>query len=159
TNIVPLLFVQEDEARDLLVLCMPYFGGATLAQVLDGCPGRRVRSGRQLLERVDAVQARSPAPLAVRGPARRFLPRASAVQTVCWRGACLADALHYAHEQGLVHLDVKPSNILVTADGQPMLLDFHLAREPLPRDDPSPARLGGTPVYMAPEQRAAFDAV
>ncbi len=54
---------------------------------------------------------------------------------------------------------MKPSNILATADGQPMLLDFHLAREPLPRDDPSPARLGGTPAYMAPEQQAAFAAV
>ncbi len=68
TNILPLLFVQEDEARSLLVLAMPYFGGATLAQVLDGSPDRRVYSGRQFLERVDAVQARSPAPWAVRGP-------------------------------------------------------------------------------------------
>ena len=159
TNILPLLFVQEDEARHLLVLCMPYFGGATLAQILDGSPDRRVQSGSQFLERVDAVQALAPVQWTVRGPARRFLPRASAVQTVCWVGACLADALHYAHEQGLVHMDVKPSNILVTADGQPMLLDFHLAREPLPRDDPSPARLGGTPAYMAPEQQAAFDAL
>ena len=41
---------------------MPYFGGATLAQILDGSPDRRVRSGRQFLERVDAVQALSPAP-------------------------------------------------------------------------------------------------
>jgi serine/threonine protein kinase len=159
TNILPLLFVQEDESRHLLMLCMPYFGGATLAQILESSPGRRVQSGRQFLKRVDAVQAASPIPWVVRGPARRFLQRATAVQTVCWVGACLADALHYAHEQELVHLDVKPSNVLVTADGQPMLLDFHLASQPVSHDEPPPLRLGGTPAYMAPEQQAAFAAV
>jgi tetratricopeptide (TPR) repeat protein len=84
---------------------------------------------------------------------------ASAAQAVGWIGACLADALHYAHEQGLAHLDVKPSNVLVTADGQPMLLDFHLAREPLAAEAPPPPWLGGTPAYLSPEQQAALDAV
>jgi tetratricopeptide (TPR) repeat protein len=56
-------------------------------------------------------------------------------------------------------MDVKPSNVLVTADGQPMLLDFHLARPPLEAGDPPPTWLGGTAAYLAPEQRAALDAV
>jgi tetratricopeptide (TPR) repeat protein len=74
-------------------------------------------------------------------------------------GACLADALHYAHERGLLHLDLKPSNVLLAADGQPMLLDFHLARAPLLAGTPAPASLGGTPGYMAPEHQAALTAV
>jgi serine/threonine protein kinase/Tfp pilus assembly protein PilF len=159
THILPLLFVEEDAAAGLLILCMPYFGGASLAQLLDRPDDRRVQSGRQLLGRLDALQAASPVPWAVRDPARQFLARASAVQAVCWLGACLADALHHAHGRGLVHLDVKPSNVLLTADGQAMLLDFHLAREPLPRGAPAPAWLGGTPAYMSPEQRAALAAV
>jgi tetratricopeptide (TPR) repeat protein len=83
----------------------------------------------------------------------------SYVRAVAQIGACLADALQFAHERSLVHMDVKPSNVLITADGQPMLLDFHLARPPLTAGDPAPAWLGGTAAYLAPEQRAALDAV
>src|SRR5262249_39708481 len=74
-------------------------------------------------------------------------------------GACLADALQYAHDRGLVHLDLKPSNVLIAADGTPMLLDFHLARPPLSAGDPAPGWLGGTPGFMAPEQARAVAAV
>jgi eukaryotic-like serine/threonine-protein kinase len=56
-------------------------------------------------------------------------------------------------------MDVKPSNVLLAGDGQPMLLDFHLAREPIAAGDPSPAHLGGTPGYIAPEQAEAMRAV
>src|SRR5262249_55939528 len=57
------------------------------------------------------------------------------------------------------HLDVKPSNVLLAADGQPMLLDFHLARGPLPAGAMGQGWLGGTPGYMAPEQEEALRAV
>ena len=56
-------------------------------------------------------------------------------------------------------MDVKPSNILVTADGQPMLLDFHLAREPIPSALPHAEGLGGTPGFMSPEQESAVAAI
>jgi tetratricopeptide (TPR) repeat protein len=57
------------------------------------------------------------------------------------------------------HLDLKPSNVLLAADGQPMLLDFHLAREPLRPGRGKPAWLGGTVGYMSPEQQAALLAI
>jgi tetratricopeptide (TPR) repeat protein len=87
------------------------------------------------------------------------LERATFADAVCWVGACLADALQYAHDRGLLHLDVKPSNALLAADGVPMLLDFHLAHPPVRAGDPPPPWLGGTPGYMPPEQEAAFRAI
>jgi hypothetical protein len=140
---------------------MPYLGGATLDQILARMsvqpPARR--TGRQLVEILDQIQEGRPIVLPAQGPFRRYLQQASYVEAVCWIGACLADGPHYAHERGLVQLDVKPSNALLASDGQPMLLGFHLARAPLASGSPPPDRLGGTPDYAAPEQCAAMVAV
>ncbi|HEX5269428.1 MAG TPA: tetratricopeptide repeat protein, partial [Gemmataceae bacterium] len=161
THVVPLYSVHDFPERGLRGLCQPYFGGASLADLLgrlDAIPAGR-RTGLDLLRALERARTASAVAPPVGGPACEFLARASYVRAVCWLGACLADALHYAHERGLVHLDLKPSNVLIAADGQPMLLDFHLARAPLAAGGPAPSGLGGTPGYMAPEQRAALAAV
>jgi serine/threonine protein kinase/tetratricopeptide (TPR) repeat protein len=161
THVVPLYAARDDPVRNLRVLCMPYFGGATLARLLaalkDVPPEQR--DGADLLRALDEANGAAAVKLPAAGPARHYLARCSYVQAVCWVGAWLADALQHAHDRGLVHLDLKPSNVLLAADGVPMLLDFHLAREPVRAAGPPPGSLGGTPVYMAPEQRAAFAAL
>lgn len=161
THIVPLYSVQDDPTRHLRILCMPYFGGASLVRLLQSLrdiPINR-RQGKHLLEALDKAAADTAIAVPATGPARQWLAQASYVQAICWIGASLADALHYAHERGLVHLDLKPGNVLLAADGQPMLLDFHLARAPVAAGGPVPDWIGGTPKYMSPEQRAGLAAV
>ncbi|MFC5579326.1 protein kinase [Lysobacter niabensis] len=62
----------------------------------------------------------------------------------------VAEAVDYAHRLGVLHLDLKPGNILINEDGEPLVADFGLARrlEQAPDND----IIAGTPGYMAPEQ-------
>ena len=67
--------------------------------------------------------------------------------------ATIAEAIHVAHQSGLVHRDLKPGNILLTANGIPKITDFGLARSLA--DEGGLTLSGvtlGTPSYMAPEQ-------
>jgi serine/threonine protein kinase len=66
----------------------------------------------------------------------------------------LALAIHVAHHQGIVHRDLKPANIMINRQGEPVIVDFGLARR-ADAEDATLTRLGellGTPAYMSPEQ-------
>lgn len=67
-------------------------------------------------------------------------------------GSHVAEALHFAHSQGVVHRDVKPSNIIIDTHGRPVVADFGIAKV---STAPSLTMAGatiGTPGYMSPEQ-------
>jgi tetratricopeptide (TPR) repeat protein len=68
----------------------------------------------------------------------------------------MADALQHAHDRGILHQDIKPSNILLAADGQPLLLDFNLSRKLSTAQAQASAALGGTVAYMSPEHLRAL---
>jgi serine/threonine protein kinase len=65
----------------------------------------------------------------------------------------IARGLHKAHEQGIMHRDLKPANVMIDRDGEPIVMDFGLARK-VDEDTniTTPGKILGTPAYMSPEQ-------
>lgn len=90
----------------------------------------------------------------IKGPTLRGLLACGALpeRRVVNVGAALARALTYVHRVGVVHRDVKPSNILLDAAGAPHLADFGIARLANATRHTAPDVLIGTAAYLAPEQ-------
>src|SRR5256886_2611740 len=88
-------------------------------------------------------------------PRRQPMPIRRAVELI----VKVARTVHYAHEHGILHRDIKPGNILLDAKGEPHLTDFGLAR--LVESESTVTRtleVLGTPSYMAPEQAVGNNA-
>jgi serine/threonine protein kinase/tetratricopeptide (TPR) repeat protein len=187
TNIVPIYSVHEDARAGVRAVCMPYFGGASLARVLEAVwgDGKNPTRGQELVQALMVVPgpvsengsesvvrspwsvvAGEPSPTTDHGPrttdhgpsstAVAPLAGLSYVQSSAWILARLADGLQHAHDRGVLHCDIKPSNILLGSDCQPMLLDFNLAQKRCDAHSQVQATLGGTVAYMAPEHLRAL---
>lgn len=108
----------------------------------------RLVEGRSLSEAIAAARKHRKA-----HPELPSAPEHDGFRSVARCIARVARALAFAHAHGVLHRDVKPSNVIVTSDGQPVLLDFGVAIE-TDSDGPGLTRTGesaGTPAYLAPE--------
>lgn len=152
-NIVKVFSESVDAARNVKILCMQYVTGTDLNKLYEKkkVSGLNGLDGNAVLALVkptgEAENSFNPTLIAEQDRVRRL----DAIQFVMWFGAKIADALSYAHGCGVLHLDLKPGNILITPFGRPLLVDFNISlgnNPSLTNDD----MYGGTPRYMAPEQ-------
>lgn len=154
-NIVPVYSVRHDDETGLTVVCEPYLGRVTLFDVLGKLFGeeRKPTRSRSVIEAIRAELDDSLPTGHAAGSVDGELYHGSYIDGALHLGAQLAEALAYSHSCGVCHSDVKPSNVLITPGGRPMLLDFNLAFDPQATE----RRMGGTLLYMSPEQLRALD--
>lgn len=160
-HIVKVYSESIDAKRNLRLICMQYVPGVSLDALLRKLStlAPEKRDGKAILQALyslcDAKVSLDPAALRD----REQLAEADAVEAALWVGTRLAQALAYAHERGIFHLDVKPSNVIMSVHGRPMLTDFNVALDFRGgKDGALQTTFGGTFDYMAPEQREVFAA-
>ncbi len=161
THIMPLLWARAIPPFGLRVLAMPYLARTTLTDLLHILGNSPIAewSGQRVFEVMREDQNGLPIQLIAEDHPAQVLKELTWVDFVLRMGITLAEALAYAHHRKVLHLDVKPSNIVLTPDGQPILLDLDVARPPIAAGDTVVPWLGGTTAYMSPEQKAAMDAL
>ena len=129
-NVVSVLLASEERGMPFLV--MEHVAGASLAKHLEAA-----REGGSAIAAFDPSEPREAARLI----------------------AAVASALAHCHEQGIIHRDVKPANVLIDDRGEPRLVDFGLARDADLDGITGTGVLSGTPYYMSPEQARAHQGI
>ena len=140
--------------RGLRLMYMQMVPGGTLQPVVSlvrKTPAKE-RTGRLLLQAVDQ-QLEKQSPMTP-GPSiyRQRLAHMCWPEVVAWVGMRLAHALDYAASKGVLHRDVKPANVLLSADGVPKLTDFNVSFSSKVEGATPAAFFGGSLGYMSPEQ-------
>lgn len=131
------------EIQGIPYIAMQYLRGITLAELIQRAQAQAGKGTS--VPRIDP------------GETTASLTGKEATQDVLLMIERAARALHAAHEAGLVHRDIKPGNIMISPDGQPVLLDFGLARDVEDHGHTltETGAVMGTPAYMSPEQLRA----
>ncbi|REJ66586.1 MAG: serine/threonine protein kinase [Planctomycetota bacterium] len=158
-NIVRVYDQLELADRKLRMMYLQFVPGGTLEVLVKLArqtePSQR--NGRLVCEVVAEQLARNGGLIELDAATRERLQAASWPELVCRWGAELAEALEYAHRQGVLHRDIKPANVLIAADGTPKLADFNVSFSAGVAGDSADAFFGGSLAYMSPEHLDAFD--
>ena len=127
------------KVKETPYIAMQYVQGVTLSEMIEKGRGQRGAKSSGARKQSDAAST---------------LTGKTALSDVLQLVEHAARALHAAHEIGLVHRDIKPGNIMITAEGRPVLLDFGLARDVEDHGNTltETGQVMGTPAYMSAEQ-------
>ncbi|MFG1797063.1 serine/threonine-protein kinase [Nocardia sp. NPDC049149] len=144
-------------ARRLRLLYMQFLPGGTLLDVLRWVRATppAERNGQLLLDGVDAAMEEKGEIRPTDSSVRAEIAGLSWPETVAWLGRRLAEALDYASAHGVLHRDVKPANVLLTAEAVPKLADFNISFSRNVEGTSPVAYFGGSLAYMSPEQLEA----
>lgn len=141
------------------LLCMQYVPGLPLDRLIPLLKKEKdfAHWGRSILRILDEATRHQHVDYKVDNRKLEELEDFDAVDWVLWLGASLCRALEHAHERNVLHLDVKPGNILVHLSGRPLLSDFNVSVKTQDESKHSMKILGGTLRYMSPEQRILLE--
>ena len=153
TNIVPVHTIGEEQG--LWFYSMELIRGRALHHVIDDIRKLGERPGEQHLALVSTTKSLSVKKGSEEGTSGTAVEDIYFVR-IAQMFAGVADALETAHEQGVIHRDVKPSNLILDTDGILKVTDFGLARvEGEGLSLTGSGAIVGTPAYMSPEQAGA----
>ncbi len=157
-NIVRVYDQRALDGGSTHLLYMQYLPGGTLADVAKRVrwAGVSARSGRLIIEALDDNLLNAAQATPEGSDLRAWLAEMPWPMAVAWLGVQLGHALDEAHHRGVLHRDVKPANVLMSAEGVPKLADFNVSMAGAAGRAGAAATLGGSIGYMAPEHLAAI---
>jgi serine/threonine protein kinase len=162
-NIVPIFSTSEE--KGIYYIAMAFIPGLSLNKIIEGLRTRlngEIRTGMVrdiILEhpdfvRINAEEAKTSSSGLIMVDRDQSFWSQSYLNFVFSLCSEVADALRYAHRNGICHGDVKPSNIMLSAGGVPMLVDFGLAKDMRSLTSIQSADFIGTIAYASPEHLA-----
>ncbi len=134
------------DTGDTVAIAMEWIDGLTLAGLLRSLPERATPDDMAILRTSLGTPQGTPDQL-----------ETTTTRTFVRMMADIARAVHCVHQNNLLHLDIKPSNVLVRRNGTPLLADFGVVRE-MDLALTHTRSFAGTPIYAAPEQLRREDA-
>ncbi len=149
-NIMPLHWADYNQSVGASYLCMPFLGRSTLVDLIKLAFRNGIPTNAAVIREASGLWIKESDALILESTANRSRDffNSGYINSIVRLAVDLADALAYVHSQQVIHGDIKPSNVLLSPEGQPFLLDFNLGRTRGSSDGPA----GGTLAYMAPEQ-------
>lgn len=141
--------------QDLRLLYMQFAAGGTLQAVVRTSRTAKHKDGRIIEQCITDALNHTGVLSAENITLKGGLAEKSWPEVTCQLGMELAQALHYAHEQNILHRDVKPANVLLAANGTAKLADFNISFSSEVEGDSPEASFGGSLAYMSPEQLEA----